>query len=67
MSLEGKLQEASQDFQKLQVDLSNAIEARQQLDAQLAENELVKKAKTFLISIFLDTHFNSSKFRNLVN
>lgn len=45
MSLEGKLQEASQDFQKLQVDLANAIEARQQLDAQLAENELVKKAR----------------------
>jgi len=57
MSLEAKLQEASQDFQKLQVDLSNAVEARQQLDAQLAENELVKKARLAWSPFFPDTHF----------
>ncbi|KAJ4499511.1 Prefoldin [Lentinula lateritia] len=42
-SLREKLQAASVDFQKVQVDLSNAVEARQRLDAQLSENELVKK------------------------
>lgn len=33
----------SGEYQKLQVDLSKAIEARQRLDAQLSENELVKQ------------------------
>ncbi|KAJ3883289.1 Prefoldin [Lentinula edodes] len=42
-SLREKLQTASVDFQKVQVDLSNVVEARQRLDAQLSENELVKK------------------------
>ncbi|KAH9053116.1 prefoldin subunit 6 [Lactarius vividus] len=43
MSLEARLQAASSDYQKLQADLSNSVEARQRLDAQLSENELVKK------------------------
>ncbi|KAJ7492736.1 prefoldin subunit 6 [Mycena latifolia] len=43
MSLQAKLQTASSEYQKLQADLSNAVEARQRLDAQLSENELVKK------------------------
>ncbi|KAJ7169764.1 Prefoldin [Mycena filopes] len=43
MSLQVKLQTASSEYQKLQADLSNAVEARQRLDAQLSENELVKK------------------------
>jgi len=43
MSLQAKLQSASEAFQKLQNDLSTAVEARQRLDAQLSENELVKK------------------------
>ncbi|KAH9016417.1 prefoldin subunit 6 [Lactarius deliciosus] len=43
MSLEARLQAASSDYQKLQVDLSSSVEARQRLDAQLSENELVKK------------------------
>ncbi len=43
MSLESRLQEASQEFQKLQIDLTKVVEARQQLDAQLSENESVKK------------------------
>ncbi|KAJ3734721.1 prefoldin subunit 6 [Lentinula guzmanii] len=42
-SLREKLQAASVEFQKVQLDLSNAVEARQKLDAQLSENELVKK------------------------
>ncbi|KAH9974512.1 Prefoldin [Russula compacta] len=43
MSLQARLQAASSDYQKLQADLSNAVEARQRLDAQLSENEVVKK------------------------
>ncbi|KAF8259415.1 prefoldin subunit 6 [Lactarius quietus] len=43
MSLEARLQAASSDYQKLQADLANAVEARQRLDAQYSENELVKK------------------------
>ena len=43
MSLEAKLQQASIEYQKLQADLSKAVEARRRLDAQLSENELVKK------------------------
>lgn len=50
-SLQVKLQRASAEFQKLQSDLSNAVEARQRLDAQLSENELVKKV--FQASYFL--------------
>jgi prefoldin beta subunit len=46
MSLQIKLQSASEEFQKLQNDLSNIVEARQRLDAQLSENELVKKVST---------------------
>ncbi|KAJ3816060.1 prefoldin subunit 6 [Lentinula aff. lateritia] len=42
-SLREKLQAASVNFQKVQGDLSNVVEARQRLDAQLSENELVKK------------------------
>ncbi|KAJ3721525.1 prefoldin subunit 6 [Lentinula raphanica] len=42
-SLREKLQAASVEYQKTQLDLSNAVEARQKLDTQLAENELVKK------------------------
>lgn len=45
MSLEARLQAASSDYQKLQTDLSNVVEARQRLDAQLSENELVKKVR----------------------
>ena len=45
MSLHARLQAASSDYQRLQTDLSNAVEARQRLDAQLSENELVKKVR----------------------
>ena len=43
MSLATKFQQVSGEYQKLQADLSKAIEARQRLDAQLSENELVKQ------------------------
>jgi prefoldin beta subunit len=46
-SLVAHLQTATSDYQKLQADLSNAVEARQRLDAQLSENELVKKVGIF--------------------
>lgn len=45
MSLAIKLQSASSDFQKLQSDMTRAVEARQKLEAQLSENELVKKVR----------------------
>lgn len=48
MSLAIKFQQVSGEYQKLQVDLSKAIEARQRLDAQLSENELVKQEFTQL-------------------
>ncbi|KAI4526381.1 Prefoldin [Schizophyllum commune] len=43
MSLAVRLESASTEFQKIQLELQNAVEARQRLDAQLNENELVKK------------------------
>ncbi|KAF8213165.1 Prefoldin beta-like protein [Mycena galopus ATCC 62051] len=43
LQLQAKLKTASAEYQKLQADLSNAVEARQRLDAQLSENDLVKK------------------------
>jgi prefoldin beta subunit len=45
MSSQARAQAVSVDYQKLQADLSNAVEARQRLDAQLSENELVKKVR----------------------
>jgi prefoldin beta subunit len=45
MSLPARLQAASSDYQRLQADLSNAVEARQRLEAQLSENELVNKVR----------------------
>src|ERR1700730_11521391 len=34
---------ATTEYQKIQADLSNIVEARQRLDAQRSENELVQK------------------------
>ncbi len=45
LALQERLQTASTDYQKLQNDTSNAVEARQRLEAQLSENELVKKVR----------------------
>ncbi|KAI0698641.1 prefoldin subunit 6, partial [Earliella scabrosa] len=42
-ALQERLQAASAEFQKIQTDLTLAVDARQKLDAQLSENELVKK------------------------
>ena len=55
MSLEARLQAASSDYQKLQANLSNAVEARQRLDAQLSENELVKKVRNIYFFSFVLT------------
>ncbi|KAF8203123.1 prefoldin subunit 6 [Pholiota molesta] len=41
--LQERLQQASVEFQKLQAELSKVVDARQRLDAQFSENELVKK------------------------
>lgn len=43
MSLELRLQAATSEYQKIEADLANSVEARQKLDAQLSENEQVKK------------------------
>jgi chaperonin cofactor prefoldin len=48
MSLAARLQVTSTDYQRLQADLSSVVEARQRLDAQLSENELVKKVRPSL-------------------
>ncbi|KAI8996217.1 Prefoldin beta-like protein, partial [Trametes punicea] len=42
-ALQDRLQAASTDFQKIQAELATVVEARQKLEAQLSENELVKK------------------------
>lgn len=44
--LQARLQAATQNFQGVQVKLSDIVAARQKLDAQLAENGLVKKVVT---------------------
>jgi len=43
--LQARLQAASTEYQKLQSDLSVAVDSRQRLDAQLQENEMVKKVR----------------------
>ncbi|CAG8657033.1 21773_t:CDS:2 [Dentiscutata erythropus] len=43
LSLESRLEKVSEEYQKLQKDRANVIEARQKLDSQLQENELVEK------------------------
>lgn len=42
-SLQGRIEVASREYQKLQRDLATAVDARQRLEAQLSENELVQK------------------------
>nr|GAT44088.1 prefoldin subunit 6 [Mycena chlorophos] len=43
MSLQVKLQNASSEYTKLQMEMSAIVEARQKLDAQLSENEVVEQ------------------------
>lgn len=61
MSLQNRAQTATAEYQKLQTDLQNAVEARQRLDAQLSENEMVKKVSrqfcTYLATLI--SHLNS--------
>ena len=44
-SLQARAQVATADYQKLQADLQKSVDARQRLDAQLQENEMVKKVQ----------------------
>jgi len=41
--MQARLQAASAEYQKLQSDLSVVVDSRQRLEAQLQENEMVKK------------------------
>ncbi|KAJ8591497.1 Prefoldin [Rhizopogon salebrosus TDB-379] len=43
MSLEFRFQSASTDYQKIQTELASFVDSRTRLDAQLSENEMVKK------------------------
>jgi hypothetical protein len=43
--LQARLQAASAEYQKIQNDLSVAVDSRQRLDSQLQENEMVKKVR----------------------
>jgi chaperonin cofactor prefoldin len=62
MSLEAKLQQASVEYQKLQADLSKTVEARQRLDAQLSENELVKKVSLVIDYLLLGENHSDTTF-----
>ena len=44
-SLDDELRNAAGVYQALQTEISAAVDARQKLDAQLAENEQVKKVR----------------------
>ncbi|KAG1866467.1 Prefoldin [Suillus tomentosus] len=48
MSLEFRYQSASTEYQKIQTELASLVENRTRLDAQLSENEMVKKEFTQL-------------------
>ena len=43
--LQARLQAVSAEYQKLQSDLSVAVDSGQRLDSQLQENEMVKKVR----------------------
>jgi prefoldin beta subunit len=51
MSLEFRFQSASTDYQKIQTELASFVDSRTRLDAQLSENEMVKKVRQRLIRI----------------
>ena len=65
MSLQAKLQTASSEYQRLQADLSNVVEARQRLDAQLSENELVRKVSSNHLQRFYDWLIAFQEFAQL--
>lgn len=62
IALQDRLQTASTEFQKIQSDLTSAIDARQRLEAQQSENELVKKVRaTSTLLVFVNRiHYRSS-------
>lgn len=45
MSLQERIQNVAQEFQKLQADMAKAVEARERLGTQQSENELVKNVR----------------------
>jgi prefoldin beta subunit len=59
MSLEFRFQSASTEYQKIQAELANFVDSRTRLDAQLSENEMVKKVRNHLFWI----HFTYSIFQ----
>ncbi|KAJ6519704.1 Prefoldin [Mycena sanguinolenta] len=63
--LQTKLKTASAEYQKLQADLANVVAARQRLDAQLSENDLVKKVATFFDKDLTNLQQNSQEFAQL--
>ncbi|KAG8771407.1 hypothetical protein FRC12_003635 [Ceratobasidium sp. 428] len=63
MSVEARLQTASTTYQKLQDDLQTAVESRQRLDAQLNENELVKKISGLSVQEFATLKSHNTVFK----
>ena len=72
--LQDRLNSASTDYQRIQNELSVVVEARQKLDAQRSENELVKQVRnvTFVrVTFVLLTHLckldrNSTSYRLII-
>jgi len=60
MSLELRFQSASTEYQKIQTELASLVENRTRLDAQLSENEMVKKVRR---NVFANSFFISSIFQ----
>jgi hypothetical protein len=63
-TVQAKLETASQEYQKLQIDLANIVSAGQKLEAQKSENELVKKGWHFR-AVGPRQQANSDLFRSL--
>ena len=53
--IQARFQAASAEYQKLQSDLSVIVDSRQKLEAQLQENETVKKVTAASICELLET------------
>ncbi|KZO91252.1 Prefoldin [Calocera viscosa TUFC12733] len=51
-ALDTQLQKATNEYRKIETDLSNAVEARQRLDIQLTENEQEFKSLTSQNEVF---------------
>jgi prefoldin beta subunit len=64
-ALQQKVQVAAQEYQKLQIELSAVVDARQKLDAQLQENELVKKVPRAVITAYSNRSYSLQEFASL--